>query len=157
MRTIYQILDGPTSEKKIETSGELCIHDPCSTRFDAEVHQSVRSIAEGLGLKVGSMKHQRKRTLCCGEGGSACFVAPNITDNWAEDRAEQAAGRLVITYCAGCVHFLSRKMTTVHLVDLMLDPETALAGKAPGTRWPFTYFNRLLLKFKLGTQYSRCP
>jgi len=157
VKTIYQILDGPTSEKKIETGEELCIHDPCSTRFDSEVHQSVRSITEQLGLTVGSMKHQRKRTLCCGEGGSACFVAPDITNHWAEKRAEQAGGRPVITYCAGCVHFLSGKMDTIHLVDLMLDLEAALAGKAPASKWPFTYLNRLLLKFKLGTQYSRCP
>ncbi len=149
VKTIYQILDVQEPGQRGETGEELCIHDPCSTRFDAEVHQSVRAIAASLGLKVGDLKHQRKRTLCCGEGGSACFVAPDITDQWAEKRAEQAAGRPVLTYCAGCVHFLSGKMTTIHLVDLMLDPEQALAGKAPATRWPFTYLNRLLLKFKL--------
>ncbi|MEJ2136643.1 MAG: (Fe-S)-binding protein [Desulfofustis sp.] len=157
VKSVYQILDDPTSVEKISTGRELCIHDPCSTRFDTEVHQSVRSIVEGLGLAAGSMKHQRKRTLCCGEGGSASFVAPEITDQWAEQRAEQAGGRPVLTYCAGCVHFLSGKMTTIHLVDVMLDPEAALAGKAPASRWPFTYLNRLLLKHKLGTQYLRCP
>ena len=157
IKTIYQILDGQAPVQKVETNEEICIHDPCSTRFDAEVHQSVRAIVEWQGITITRMKHQRKRTLCCGEGGSACFVAPDITDRWAEKRAEQAAGRPVLTYCAGCVHFLSGKMTTIHLVDLMLDPEAALAGKAPVTRWPFTYISRLLLKLKLGTQYSRCP
>ncbi|MGI9571177.1 MAG: heterodisulfide reductase-related iron-sulfur binding cluster, partial [Desulfobulbia bacterium] len=90
VKTIYQILDGQAPVQKVETREEICIHDPCSTRFDSEVHQSVRSITEQLGLTIGGMKHQRKRTLCCGEGGSACFVAPDITDNWAEARAEQA-------------------------------------------------------------------
>ena len=155
VKTIYQILDDPTHEKKIETGGELCIHDPCSTRYDSEVHQSVRSITEQLGLTVGSMKHQRKRTLCCGEGGSACFVAPNITDNWAEERAEQAAGRPVVTYCAGCVQFLSKKMRTIHLVDLILDTESALAGTAPLSRWPFIYLNRLRLKYKLSQGHDK--
>lgn len=149
VKTIYQILDGPITLQNIDAGGEFCIHDPCSTRFDSEVHQSVRSIAERLGLAVGDMKDQRKRTLCCGEGGSACFVAPDITESWAEDRAEQAAGRTVLTYCAGCMHFLSGKMTTIHLVDLMLNPEAALAGKVPASRWPFTYLNRLRLKARL--------
>ena len=155
VKTIYQILDGPTPDQNIDASNELCIHDPCSTRFDSEVHQSVRSITEQLGLTIGSMKHQRKRTLCCGEGGSACFVAPEITNQWAEQRAEQAAGRPVLTYCAGCVHFLSGKMTTIHLVDLMLDPEKALAGKAPVSRWPFTYLNRMMLKYKLSRRHDK--
>ena len=149
VKTIYQILGGQTPVQKVETGEEICIHDPCSTRFDAEVHQSVRSITASLGLKLGDMKHQRKRTLCCGEGGSAGFVAPEITDQWAEQRAEQADGRQVITYCAGCVHFLSGKMTTIHLVDLMLYPEKVLAGKAPASRWPFTYLSRLRLKSRL--------
>lgn len=149
VKTIYQILDGQAPVQEIDAGEDVSIHDPCSTRFDPEVHRSVRSITASLGLKVGDMKHQRKRTLCCGEGGSACFVAPDITDRWAEQRAEQAAGRPVVTYCAGCVHFLSGKMTTIHLVDLMLDPKEAMAGRAPVTRWPFTYLRRLRLKYKL--------
>lgn len=149
VKHIYQILDSQTVVKKVDAGDEMCIHDPCSTRFDAEVHQGVRSIAEGLGIMIGDMKHQRKRTLCCGEGGSACFVAPDITDQWAEQRSEQAAGKPVVTYCAGCVHFLSRKLRTIHLIDLMLDTESALAGKAPVSSWPFTYLNRLRLKARL--------
>ena len=149
VKNIYQILASRTDVQKIDAGNEMCIHDPCSTRYDTKVHQGVRSIAENLGIMIGDMKHQRKRTLCCGEGGSACFVAPDITDQWAEHRAEQAAGRPVVTYCAGCVHFLSGKIRTIHLVDLILDAESALAGEAPVSRWPITYFNRLRLKTRL--------
>ena len=76
-------------------------------------------------------------------------MAPDITDQWAEERAEQAAGRQVITYCAGCVHYLSGQMAIFHLVDLLLEPEKALSGKVPISRSPFTYLNRLLMKFRL--------
>jgi Fe-S oxidoreductase len=95
------------------------------------------------------MKHQKKRTLCCGEGGSASFVAPDITDQWAEERAQQAEGRPVITYCAGCVQFLSGPLGIVHLVDLLLEPKRALEGTLAISRSPFTYLNRLMLKFKI--------
>jgi Fe-S oxidoreductase len=149
VRTIYQILDSPARLPTLDPGTEMCVHDPCSTRFDPEVHQSVRSITDQLGITVGSMKHQKKRTLCCGEGGSASFVAPDITDRWAEERAEQAAGRPVVTYCAGCVQFLSESMNIVHLVDLLLDPKRALEGTLAISRSPFTYFNRLMLKFKI--------
>ena len=152
VKTVYQVLDPPAQDPTLDTSREMCVHDPCSTRFETEVHQSVREIAERLGLTVAHMKHQKKRTLCCGEGGSASFVAPDITDRWVEQRAEQAAGRPLITYCAGCVQFLSDSLDTVHLVDLLLDPEKALAGDVSISRSPFTYVNRLMLKLKLGTQ-----
>jgi hypothetical protein len=151
VKTIYQMLDAAPDYPSVDVEAEMCMHDPCSTRYETEVHGSVRSIVERQGISVGRLKHQGKRTLCCGEGGSASFVAPEITNQWAEQRAEQAAGRQVITYCAGCVQFFSGKMPTIHMVDLLLDPAKALAGKAAVSRSPFTYFNRLLLKFKLGT------
>ena len=149
VKTIYQVLETAAGLQKVDAEAEMCVHDPCSTRFQTAVHQSVRSIVEQQGITVGRLKHQGKRTLCCGEGGSAGFVAPEITDRWAEQRAEQAAGRQVITYCAGCVQFLSGQMDIVHLVDLMLAPEEALSGNAPASKSPFTYLNRLMLKFKL--------
>ena len=148
VQTIYQVLDSSDHFPNFDAGREMCVHDPCSTRFESEVHQSVRSIVERQGITVGSMKHQRKRTLCCGEGGSAAFVAPQITDQWAEKRSEQALGRPVVTYCAGCVQFLSSQMDIVHLVDLVLEPEKALSGAVKISRSPFTYLNRLILKYK---------
>ncbi|NNF46577.1 MAG: (Fe-S)-binding protein [Desulfofustis sp.] len=149
VKTVYQILDAPAVKGSIDTDLEMCVHDPCSTRFEPEVHQSVRSIVKQQGITIARMKHQGKRALCCGEGGSASFVAPEITGQWAETRREQAAGRPAVTYCAGCVQFLSESMDLIHLVDLLLEPETALAGNAPVSNSPFTYFNRLILKAKL--------
>ena len=149
VKTIYQVLDAVSDLPRVDVEAEMCIHDPCSTRYETEVHGSVKSIVERQGITLGRLKHQAKRTLCCGEGGSASFVAPEITNQWAEQRAEQAAGRQVITYCAGCVQFFTGKMSTIHILDLLLDPAKALAGKAPASRSPFTYLNRLALKSKL--------
>ena len=149
VKTVYQILDSPVAAPKLDSDLEVCVHDPCSTRFESDVHRGVRDSVEKLGLAVGTMKHQKKRTLCCGEGGSASFVAPEITEQWAEMRREQAAGRPVITSCAGCVQYLSPQMDIVHLVDLLLEPPKALAGEVSISRSPFTYINRLMLKYNV--------
>jgi hypothetical protein len=79
-------------------------------------------------------------------------VAPEITDQWAGTRAVQAAGRPVVTYCAGCVQYLSSQMDIVHLVDLLLEPGKALAGNVSISRSPFTYVNRLMLKLKMRSE-----
>ena len=109
----------------------------------------MRTISTLVGCAITEMKNQQKRTLCCGEGGSASFVAPEITGQWAEKREQQAEGKPVITYCAGCVHFFSGRFQTIHIVDLLLEPERALAGQTKISRSPWTYLNRLKLKLQL--------
>ena len=148
-KTVYEILEDTIASTDTGQGTGLAIHDPCATRFDGEVHRSVRGIATKLGFSPVEMKHRGKRTLCCGEGGSACYVAADITGCWSDKRKVEAAGTRVLTYCAGCVNFLGRKLPTTHIIDLLLDPERALAGKEKMSRSPFTWFNRLKLKQKL--------
>ncbi len=152
--TVYQVLAERPAELHrhlLEPLGplELTVHDPCATRFDSAVHRSVRKLTETMGCTNKEMSHNGETTYCCGEGGSACFVAPDITDQWSLKRRAETSGRQVLTYCTGCVRFLSKKFSTIHLLDLLCDPARALKGKSAATRSPFTYINRLLLKARL--------
>ena len=76
-------------------------------------------------------------------------VAAELSKNCAEIRKKEANGRRIITYCAGCVHYLGRETPTSHLLDLLLQPEATLQGKVKTARSPFTYWNRLKLKWRL--------
>jgi hypothetical protein len=38
--------------------------------------------------------------------------------------------------------------STTHLLDLLFDPAAAMAGRVKAAKAPFTYLNRLLLKWK---------
>lgn len=152
--TVYEVCAdslGGSAEDFIqpESPEEFTIHDPCATRADRQVHKGVRKMAAALGYGVSEMKHSRKKTFCCGEGGSACFVAPHITGQWSLKRKDESKSRTVITYCTGCVHVLSKKISTIHILDLLLDRERAMAGGTSAGRPPFTYLNRLLLKARL--------
>lgn len=149
VQTVYDVLSKQSDLPQLNTALKARIHDPCATRFESEIHESVRKIAGGIGVELEDMKHRGKRTYCCGEGGSASFVDPVLTDKWAEKRGVEAESLPVLTYCAGCVQFLSRRFTTIHILDLMLDPEKALAGDLDIASSPWTYGNRLTLKWKL--------
>ena len=128
----------------------VTVHDPCPLRDHQDAQQSVRTIIRHLGLKVREMRHSRKHTICCGEGGSVGFVNPEMAGKWGEMRKIEAGGDLAITYCAGCAGFLARTgMKVVHLGDLLVNPEKTLAGKASVARAPRTYLNRLRLKRRL--------
>lgn len=123
------------------------IHDPCPMRAETAVQTAARTLIAAAGVTLEKTKSEGKRTLCCGEGGSVGFVNPTLAKAWGARRVELADGRSVVTYCAGCAGFLSRAgAKVVHLGNLIFEPQTAMAGKSPVAKAPFTYVNRLRLK-----------
>jgi Fe-S oxidoreductase len=126
----------------------LTVQDSCVARFEKEMQISVRRLIRSCNVSVEEMKHHGKKTLCCGEGGGAHFVAPELAGSWVKTRKKEVNNRNIITYCAGCANFLSKVSPTIHLLDLLFDPAAALAGKSKAAKSPFTYLNRLLLKRK---------
>ncbi len=127
----------------------IAIHDPCSLRFVESVQSAVRDISRKKGLAIFEMKHSERRTLCCGEGGSVGFLAPDLARNWASLRKGEADGRRIVTYCAGCANCLSSITSTSHILDILFEPGAAVSGKAKVSKAPFTYLNRLRLKKQL--------
>ncbi|MBF0469256.1 MAG: VTT domain-containing protein, partial [Desulfamplus sp.] len=127
-------------------TGELAIHDPCPLRDDSSVQDAVRAILTRMGFTVAEMKHRRKRTLCCGEGGSVGFIRPELARKWADVRKKEADGRKIVTYCAGCASYLNRVTPTLHITDIVFSTQKALNGELVAAKAPFTYINRLKLK-----------
>ena len=88
--TVYEFLaqkELPVTEK---LSGAVSIQDSCTVRFEARIQEAVRTLVAQSGLRIEEMSHSRETTLCCGEGGAACFVAPDITDQWRSRRKQEA-------------------------------------------------------------------
>jgi hypothetical protein len=52
----------------------------------------------------------------------------------------------MITCCAGCAGYLNRKTPASHILDLLYEPEAAMADKAKVSTAPMTYLNRIRLK-----------
>jgi len=129
-------------------SGTVTVHDPCVIRSAGPVHQAVRTLLARQGMTVEEMPHTGATTVCCGMGGAVNLLNPELAASWGELRKEEAAGRRVVTYCAGCTQALGSRMPTSHLVDLLFAPEKTLAGKRRGARAPLTYLNRLRLKME---------
>lgn len=145
VRTVWEALAGSGLQPEA-ASGTVTVHDPCAIRSADAVHQSVRTLLERQGLKVEEMPHSGRSTLCCGKGGAVDMLSPELGASWGELRKQEASGRRIITYCAGCVQALGGHTPTNHLVDVLFAPQQALAGKKKGAGAPFTYLNRLLLK-----------
>lgn len=129
-----------------ETGADMTVtvHDPCPLRAESGTHDAVRALLGDKGIAITEMRHNRKKTLCCGEGGTVAMRANDLALAWGEARSREAQGKPVVTYCAGCANYLGRHMKTMHILDMLFpQPETAKAAPPAGLR---PYFERL--KFK---------
>jgi len=154
--TVYEYLETDSHQgQALAWEGQVSVHDPCALRDETAVHQAVRRLLQGLGLKVTEMKHHGRRTVCCGHGGMVEFINPDLAGSWPAIREEETAGLPIITYCAGCTSFLNKLVPAVHIADLLYRPEKVRTGMALEARPPFTYLNRLMLKRRLQKDLSR--
>lgn len=151
LQTVYELIDAHDLPAGAAAAGALTVHDPCPLRMEGQVHDAVRRIISKMGLSVKEMKHHRKRTMCCGEGGSVGCVCPDLADAWGASRRQEAGARRMVTYCAGCAGYLGRVTTTVHIVDLIFSPEKSMNGGPKVASSPMTYLNRIRLKRRFKT------
>lgn len=152
VRTVYEALADAGLPEMGQASATVTVHDPCVARQAAPMQRAARQWAARAGLAVREMPHHGAKAMCCGEGGGVGFLDPELVQAWEGLRRQEAAGRRVLTYCAGCAGHLGRTMPVTHLADLLLDPQAALAGRAPVSQAPFTYLNRLRLKKRVKSQ-----
>jgi len=69
-----------------------------------------------------------------------------LAKNWGVLRNKEADGKTIIAYCAGCTNFLNPLTPTIHIIDLIFEPEATMSGNVKVSKAPFTYLNRLKLK-----------
>ncbi len=141
-KSVYEIFVENGVDGDGRARGTITIHDPCVVRLEEEIHESVRRLAIKRGYAVEEMAHSGKLTLCCGEGGAVGALAPGLAADWGRVRQKEAAGRKVVTYCAGCANKLAKIVPTVHVLDILCEG----AVKAKVTKPPLTYWKRLRLK-----------
>lgn len=147
--TVYEFMAQYGVPETVRINGTINIHDPCALRFEEPVQSAVRDLAFRKGLSVEEMPHSGVKTLCCGEGGAVGCLSPDLSNNWGLLRKKESNGNRIITYCAGCAHFLSSLAPTSHILDLVFEPEKTMAGNIKVSKPPFTYLNRLKLKKQL--------
>ncbi len=149
VRMVYEVLQDRGAPPAEKLSGVVRVHDPCTLRNRMETHQAVRALLLDLGLTVEEMRHTGQQTMCCGEGGAVNQMVPEFAGKWASRRFDEAQGRLVVSYCAGCVDTLGRSMPSCHLLDLYFTPKAAMTGRPQAPPLALGAFNRLRFKARL--------
>jgi len=128
----------------------LAVHDPCTTRHDSGLQNSVRALLHRLGQPFEELEPGRGHTECCGFGG----LMQNANPDLAKTVARRLSGKSsadYLTYCAGCRDNLAAAgKRALHILDLIF-PDAG--GPDPGARkrpgWSLGQENRIRLKDEL--------
>lgn len=130
----------------------FALHDPCTTRHEPAIQESVRTLVRRLGYEVEELPLSRDRTECCSYGGVMWLANRPLAEAVVQRRISQSPTDY-LTYCAVCRDFFARRgKRTLHLLDLIAgaDPDASAERPSPGISQ--RQENRARLKRKLLTE-----
>jgi len=152
LSSVYEVLGTHISDENIKHDAaaplQVTVHDPCVNRMRGEVQSAVRNLIQARGLAITEMKNHAETTICCGEGGCVMATDPELAQSWRRQRVHQSNDLPVVTYCAGCVEYLSTAMPTLHVLDLLDHSSTSNLEPVQPTRGLKRYLDRFNLKRK---------
>ncbi len=114
----------PSTYKEIAKNLIFAIHDPCPTRYETVIHDSVRKITRQMNLTIEELEYSREKTQCCGSGAMVAVTNKKIALTQMKERAGQANSDYILTYCQECVESLTRSgKKSIHILDLLFNDE----------------------------------
>ena len=108
--SLWEMIDELGLPQGIHPSGAgvVSIHDPCSTRHELHIQESVRRLVQRAGYQIEELPLSREKTTCCSYGGDMWLANPELARAVVERRiAESRADYL--TYCAVCRDFFAAR------------------------------------------------
>jgi glutamate synthase (NADPH) small chain len=148
---LWSVLEtSPAAVTSSDTSRPLAVHDPCTTRFQAQLQASARRLMAECGLKIEELPLGGENTECCGFGGLMLNADPELARAVTRGRAGRSNSDY-ITYCAMCRDSLAAAgKRVIHLLDLFFpDPQHPDPAMRPRPDWSRRQENRARLKARL--------
>lgn len=153
-KTLYEILDEfgiPNEKEGLFSSFEsVALHDPCPTRNQKSLHESVRSLLKKLGVNFEEFKHNKAKTECCGSGGMLELTNPKLAIEQMQNRANQTKCENIVTYCQSCSESMVKGgKNGIHILDLIFgdDIDKNFKQKQLGTvsKWYNRYKSKKMI------------
>ncbi|MFH1982355.1 MAG: pyridine nucleotide-disulfide oxidoreductase/dicluster-binding protein [Pseudomonadota bacterium] len=150
-RALWSVLEThPAAAAAARVARPLAIHDPCTTRAEAELQACIRRLLAGAGCETEELVLGREKTECCGFGGLMQNANPQLAREVIRHRAQRSDSDY-ITYCAMCRDTLAAAgKRVIHLLDLFFpDPDHPEPALRPRPGWSRRQENRARLKARL--------
>ena len=104
--SFWDVFDQHGEFPKREFPAPVAIHDPCSTRYENHIQDSVRNILTKLGCEIQELPFSREKTECCSFGGSMWLANRPVAEKMVQRRIGESELDY-ITYCAMCRDFFA--------------------------------------------------
>lgn len=146
--SLYEWLDlMGIPECSFDEAAPVALHDPCPTRYEPELHASVRSLLNKMKLSFKEFKHNREKTECCGSGGMLDLTNSKLAHEQKVARANQTDCETIVSYCQECATSMSKGgKNGMHILDLLFDPVVAKNFKQPQNNTLTSWVNRYKTK-----------
>lgn len=116
--SVYELM-APWGAPKTAEPNTVAIFDPCSSRREPDMQESVRALLRGAGLSVEELPASRGEALCCGYGGTPAGASRGYFDTVVQKRVSQSALPYAC-YCANCRDsFAGAGKEAYHVFDLL--------------------------------------
>lgn len=153
IKSLYQVMaDNWSPDEKRNNDVKLSIHDPCTGRWDTHVQDCIRNLAEWNGAQIHEMEFSRQDTHCCGMGGMIAYANPGLAGKITKKRIDETPFDL-LTYCATCRESLAVHKPTLHILDLLFNPNWQEDWAKPPNKPQVKKENQIILKRSLQKKY----
>ncbi len=146
--SFWDVYDQHGQFPKREFAAPVAIHDPCSTRYENHIQDSIRSILTRMGGEIQELELSREKTECCSFGGAMWLANKPVAEKVVQRRIHESPLDYV-TYCAMCRNFFAKRgKRTTHIFDYIFGATEADLALVPAVGFSQNHENRARLKEK---------
>jgi len=146
LRSLYEVMAEVGIPDLPKGSGQtFTLHDSCKTRWETGIQDSVRDLVAHMGYQIEEMRYSRELTRCCGQGGLIVGINPFLVFNLTKSRLTESHFDM-LTYCAACRETFAMHKPTLHILDLMFNPNWEKDKARPINKTAVRRENQALLK-----------
>lgn len=111
--SIYEVLVDNYYPKIDFQLEKISIHDPCPSRYYANIHEAVRTLLKRVNFDIIEVDYTKNLTKCCGNGALIGFTSYKTKRKFMEERNSEFEYP-IITYCSDCTRNLNKSS---HLLE----------------------------------------
>lgn len=122
VKPLYQVIAKEGIPEKAKNGGwTFSLHDSCTARWERDLQDSVREVIKLAGHQVEELTYSRELTRCCGMGG---LIAPlDLFRVYSLSELRVAESHFdMLTYCAACRETFAIHKPSLHVLDLLFNP-----------------------------------
>jgi Fe-S oxidoreductase len=106
-----------------EVKKKVMYHDPCHLGRKFEYYDIPREIIEAVpGIELIAFEKEKQDAQCCGAGGGVKSAKPDIANNLAKqkmDEAKEKGADMVVSACPFCELNLNDNCEEIPVVDIL--------------------------------------